>query len=152
MPGNTSVVCAVAFHATRRNSFRQLCFSTRRVPRVNDKPSNTYKNCIKKRFSDPGSWDFAPDFIGSLQYHFYRRTCYSTKRLDYAAYPACVNDQNIAVQFLLWIVTNIVSGYGTQPPMTVPEILKKLPPVDTIEITGPTVSGGRNAAPEWQQP
>jgi hypothetical protein len=118
-----------------------VVFFDEESPRKVGKPSVTYKNCIKKRFSDSTSWEFAPDFIGSLQHHFYRRSSYNINHLDYAGYPSYVNGQNIAIQFLLWIITHNISGYGTQPPMVVDTMMKSHE-VDTIHLPAQTVTAG----------
>ena len=110
-------------------------------------PTDTYRHCIQEQFADRATWEFAPDFVGSLQHHFYRRSSYNINHLDYAGYPSFVNGQNIAVQFLLWILTHLVSGYGTQPPMVVTQMMEEQM-VDSFQITGepasesPQVEGG----------
>jgi hypothetical protein len=116
-----------------------------------DRPSETYRACIEERFSDPQTWQLAPDFIGSLQHHFYRRSDYGINRLRYAGYPACVNHQNIAVQFLLWIITHIISGHGTQPPMVVAPMMKAHQ-VDSIEITAPSLPSSGEEYQKGGQP
>ena len=49
----------------------------------------------RERLSDPATiGDSAPDFIGSLQHHFYpAQQLRNINRLDYAGYPAYVNGQ-----------------------------------------------------------
>lgn len=131
--------------------FSGVVFFDEEKPRKDLKPSETYRNCIEELFSDPTTWESAPDFIGSLQHHFYRRSSYNINRLNYAGYPASVNGQNIAVQFLLWIVTHIISGYGTQPPMVVAPMMTEHV-VDEIEITAPTVTAGGGVTQKGGQP
>jgi len=96
-------------------------------------------------------WELAPDFIGSLQHHFYRRSSYNINHLDYAGYPSSVNGENIAIQFLLWIFTHLVSGYGTQPPMVVPQMMTAHM-VDSIEITAPSAPVGGAVVQTGGQP
>lgn len=136
-------------HSTRRFASAIVFFDERNPG--DGKPSPTYRNCIVERLADRRAWEFAPDFIGSLQHHFYRRSSYNINHLDYAGYPACVNGKNIAVHFLLWIITHIVSEHGTQPPMAVPQMMNACL-VDSIEITDPTVTGNREATQKGSQP
>lgn len=117
--------------------FSGVVFFNEESPRSDLNPSETYRNSIMELFSEPTTWEYAPDFIGSLQHHFYRRSSYNLYRLDYAGYPSTVGGQNIAIQFLLWIITHIISGYGTQPPMVVAPMMKEHM-VDEIKITAST--------------
>lgn len=127
-----------------------VVFFDEKCPGSGGKPTATYKTCIEDVFAAPETWDNAPDFIGSLQHHFYWRSSYNINRLNYAGYPALVNGQNIAVQFLLWKIAHIVSGHGTQPPMAVRQLLASS--VDSIEIPAPTAARGGEATQEGGQP
>ena len=131
--------------------FSAVLFFDEKSPRKDGKPSESYKNCIMERFSDPKSWDFAPDFIGSLQHHFYRRCNPSIHRLEYAGYPAYVDNENIAIQFLLWIITHNISAYGTQPPMVVARLMKSHQ-VDSVEIAASSVTSSKGGSQEGGQP
>lgn len=131
--------------------FSGVVFFDKGKPRNRLKPSKTYRNCIEELFSDPSTWEFAPEFIGSLQHHFYRRSSNNINQLNYAGYPAFVNGQNIAVQFLLWTITHIISRYGTQPPMTVPPMMTEHK-VDDIEIAAPTATASGKATNKGGQP
>ena len=117
--------------------FSAVLFFDEKSPRSDGKPSEIYKTCIEERFSDPRSWASAPDLIGSLQHHVYVRDQSLVNRLGYAGYSACdEKNQNIAVQLLLWTITQTIMSYGTQPPTVVPSILKSHA-MDYVEITGP---------------
>jgi hypothetical protein len=139
----------LAFHDDTRNLRfpSAVVFFDEKSPGGDGNPSVAYGNCIKELFADRDTWELAPDFIGSLQHHFYRRSSYNVNHLDYAGYPSTVNGQNIAIHFLLWIFTHLVSGYGTQPPMAVPQMMMAHL-VDSIEITAPSAAAAGNVGQE----
>lgn len=102
------------------------------------KPSKSYEREIRKQFSDKDSWKFAPEFIGSLQHHFFYRCSHNINHLEYACYPSIVDGSSIAIQFFLWAITYLVSGGRSIPPMPLGPLMnnKRL---GTLRITnGPT--------------
>jgi hypothetical protein len=127
--------------------FSAVVFFDEKSPRNDGRPSETYRNCIEETFTDPTTWYLAPDFVGSFQNHVYYRDQYGDNRLRYVGYPSNPKSQNIAVQILLWKITQILGPVGCDLPFSFPNIQSS--DVDFIEITklAPTSSTSGSEPP-----
>src|SRR5262249_18811576 len=100
--------------------FAAVVFFDEKAPRQDDQPSEAYLNCLRRHFSDPASWELAPDLIGSLQHHIYFRDTYGDDSLVYRSCPAEFGGQNVGGQVLLWKVTKALCRPGCDLPFAWP--------------------------------
>src|SRR5262249_13325184 len=100
-----------------------------------------------------GAKQVPPDFIGSLQHHVYYRDQYGPDRIRYRGWPASVDQNNLAVQILLWTTARSLGSIGCELPFSFPTIPQE--DMDCIELGGsPTTrpSSDRGRAQQGGQP
>jgi hypothetical protein len=114
-------------HLSTRNSlsfFSAVVFFDEESARKDGRPSETYENRIRDRFTDPEEWELAPDIVGSLQGHIFYRLKYGDDKLQYVWCPATCDGQNVAVQVLLWKMSQKLSQADCHLPFDFPDGLR----------------------------
>jgi hypothetical protein len=92
-------------------------------PRQDGRPKDTYRNCLTKVFNDPAKCELAPGIVGSLKkggHILYRQN--TPGGLEYLAYPAEYDEQHIALQLLLRLLSGTLPNYLDMFPLSLPRV------------------------------
>ena len=86
--------------------------------------SKTYATVMQPRISEFHHGYTLPDFVGSLSGYFLHFTGINTQRMLYQAFPSVVDDKNVALPFLHFMLAKKIRPFGYH---ILPAFPKKLP-------------------------